>query len=339
MNKLRLLSLFSGIGAFEKALSRLNIPYELIGFSEIDKFAINSYSAIHNIDKRLNLGDIEAIDENDLDDFDILVGGSPCQNISKCGNNKGLIGDYSRLFYDYTRILNYKKPKYFVFENVDNLLQTNKGLDWQIVKREFEKEYNIYWKILNSKHYDIPQDRSRLFVVGIRRDFNQAFSFAERTQVTHKSIQDMLEDQPEDNLFIEKTNGRYDEILDRFNILKHEKQKIVRIGNIYPKNGQNGNIYSIYGLSPTLRSGQGIVGSGIGSNNAPKILTTCKRIRKTSSLENWRFMGFDDDDYYMAKNVGVSNTQLYKQAGNSIVVNVLEDIFNNLLSDYIVKQS
>lgn len=91
-------------------------------------------------------------------------------------------------------------------------------------------------------------------------------------------------------------------------------------------------IYSTKGLAPTLRSGQGIKGSGIGSNNAPKILTTDKRIRKTSSLECWRLMGFDDADYYKAKSSGVSNTQLYKQSGNSIVVDVLVHIFRNLFN-------
>ena len=113
MSKLRVLSLFSGIGAFEKALTNLNIPFDLVGFSEIDKYAIKSYCAIHNVDIGKNLGDITKINLNTVGDFDILVGGSPCQNISimrktsvEGRNPEGLSGSESRLFFDYVNVLN-----------------------------------------------------------------------------------------------------------------------------------------------------------------------------------------------------------------------------------------
>lgn len=104
---IRLLSLFSGIGAFEKALERLNIDYELVGFSEIDKFAIQSYCKIHNVDEKLNLGDIRNINENLLPDFDLMTWGFPCQDISIAGKLKGIQKDKTRsgLYYDGYRIL------------------------------------------------------------------------------------------------------------------------------------------------------------------------------------------------------------------------------------------
>ncbi len=103
-----------------------------------------------------------------------------------------------------------------------------------------------------------------------------------------------------------------------------------KVENIYPSGGQNGMIYNNDGIAPTLRSGQGIKGHGIGSNNTPKILMEDYRIRRLTPLECWRLMGFDDDDFWKARNTRLSNTQLYKLAGNSIVVNVLEAIFKEL---------
>lgn len=102
---------------------------------------------------------------------------------------------------------------------------------------------------------------------------------------------------------------------------------IIKLGNIYPSNGQNGNIHSCDGLSPTISAGQGKIGNGIGSNNSPKILNNFK-IRKLTPRECWRLMGVKDEQF--DKIVGISDTQLYKMAGNSIVVNVLEAIFRNM---------
>ena len=139
---LKLLSLFTGIGAFEKALERLNIDYELVGFSEIDKFAIKSYCAIHNVPENKNLGDITKINIDKIPDFDLLTWGFPCQDISIAGRMEGIKkGTRSGLYYDGYEILKAKMPKYSIIENVKNLnqptqfasnsfvtLKTNKGI-------------------------------------------------------------------------------------------------------------------------------------------------------------------------------------------------------------------
>ena len=110
---IKLLSLFTGIGAFEKALERLNAEYELVGFSEIDKYAIKSYCAIHNVTEDKNYGDISKIDEKSLPDFDIMTWGFPCQDISIAGKLKGIKEGKTRsgLYYEGYRILKTKKPK------------------------------------------------------------------------------------------------------------------------------------------------------------------------------------------------------------------------------------
>ena len=111
-----------------------------------------------------------------------------------------------------------------------------------------------------------------------------------------------------------------------------ERKEVVKVGNIYPSNGENGNIYHDKGVTPTIKAGTGVTGNGIGSCNAPKVLMSdMYRIRKLTPNETWRLMDFSDEDFHKAEAVN-SNTQLYKQAGNSIVRNVLVAIFGQMIS-------
>ena len=125
---MKVFSLFSGIGAFEKALDNLNIPYELTGFSEIDKYAVKSYCAIHNVDESKNYGDITKIDEKALPkDIDLMTYGFPCQDISLAGKQKGMFNEdgsqtRSGLFFEALRIIETAKPRIAIAENVKNLV-------------------------------------------------------------------------------------------------------------------------------------------------------------------------------------------------------------------------
>ncbi|MGG3987290.1 DNA (cytosine-5-)-methyltransferase [Bacillus smithii] len=171
MEQLKVLSLFSGIGAFEKALTNLGINYELIGFSEIDKYAIESYCAIHNVDKTRNLGDITKVNKEKLPSFDILVGGSPCQAFSVAGKRKGFEDTRGTLFFEFVETLKAKQPKYFLFENVKGLINHDKGKTLNIIAESFsEVGYRIDMELLNSKYFNVPQNRERIFIVGIRED-------------------------------------------------------------------------------------------------------------------------------------------------------------------------
>jgi DNA (cytosine-5)-methyltransferase 1 len=171
MGKLKVLSLFSGIGAFEKALTNLGVDYELVGFSEIDKYAITSYCAIHNADESLNVGDISKVDKSKLPDFDLLVGGSPCQAFSVAGQRKGFEDTRGTLFFEYVDTLKHKQPKFFVFENVKGLINHDKGKTLNIIAESFsEVGYRIDMELLNSKYFDVPQNRERIYIVGIRED-------------------------------------------------------------------------------------------------------------------------------------------------------------------------
>lgn len=312
INNLKVLSLFSGIGAFEKALSKQKIDYELINYCEIDKFASKSYSAIHSIPESLNLGDITKIDEKLLPDFDLLVGASPCTNVSIAGNKKGLAGDQSKLFYDYSKILNYKKPKYFIFENVDNLINSNNGNDFIIVKEELSKNYNIYYKVLDAKNYTIPQSRKRLFIIGIRKDIKQEFNFPESKELKIQ-FKDLLQKQVDSKYYLSKKERQY---MDR-------EVKGGRTHWDFQHHHDTNNTYSHCIVANIFK--------GVPYN----VLKDNDIIRKLTPLECFRLMGFDDEDYYKAKEARISDTQLYKQAGNSIVVNVLEYIIQEFLKEYI----
>ena len=169
---IRLLSLFTAIGAFEKALTVLNIHYELVGFSEIDKFAVKSYCAIHNVDENKNLGDVKNIKTKNLKEVDFMTWGFPCQDISIAGNLKGIEEGKTRsgLYFEGYRILKDVMPKVSIIENVKNL--TSKRFREKFVKilKDIEDAgYNNYWRVLNAKDYGLPQNRERVFVISIRK--------------------------------------------------------------------------------------------------------------------------------------------------------------------------
>jgi len=140
---------------------------ETIGFSEIDKYA----SAVlkHRWPNIKNYGDITKIDWSKVPDFDLLTGGSPCQDLSIAGKRAGLEGNRSGLFYEYMRAVREKQPKYFIWENVKGALSSNKGFDFAAVLNEMaEAGYSLWWQVLNAKDFGVPQNRERIFVVGFR---------------------------------------------------------------------------------------------------------------------------------------------------------------------------
>lgn len=213
---MKILSLFSGIGAFEKALTNLNIPYELIGFSEIDKYAIKSYCAIHGVSESMNLGDISKIDEKALTkNIDLITYGFPCQDISLAGKQKGLFNEdgtqtRSGLFFEALRIIEATKPKVAIAENVKNLTSKKFSEQFKMVLDSLETAgYNNYWQILNAKDYGIPQNRERVFIVSIRKDIDTgAFEFPQSFPLELR-LADMLEKTVDEEYFIEAPFNEY----------------------------------------------------------------------------------------------------------------------------------
>lgn len=207
--EMKVLSLFSGIGAFEKALDNLQIPYELAGFSEIDKYAVKSYCAIHGVDESMNLGDITKIDEKALPkDIDLVTYGFPCQDISLAGKQKGLFNDdgsktRSGLFFEALRIIEATQPRVAIAENVKNLTGKKFKEQFELVLKSLEEAgYNNYWKVLNAKDYGIPQNRERLFIISIRKDIDDGeFEFPEGFPLELR-LKDMLDDEVDEKFYL-----------------------------------------------------------------------------------------------------------------------------------------
>lgn len=376
--QLRLLSLFSGIGAFEKALGN---KVELVNYCEIDKYAAKAYSVIHNVSEDLNLKDIRTVDTSTLKDIDLITYGFPCVDISQAGKQKGFVDDNgnvtrSGLFFEALRIIKDLQPKYAICKNVKALTSKKFEKEFKLVLDSLSAVgYNNYYQVLNAKDYGIPQNRERIFIISIRKDVdNGSFVFPDKMPLNIR-LKDILEDVVDEKFYLSqdkikslkaslfmletkcviekeieivghtKSGGERSAILSTTGICnclsatdyKQPKQivedaKVMQIGNIKPKNSwdnpQYGRVYNANGISPSLLTMQG-------GNRQPKIIEQKQdfRIRKLTPLECWRLMGFEDTDFWKVKNSGISNSQLYKMAGNSIVVNVLRAIFRELLNE------
>ena len=247
---IRLLSLFSGIGAFEKALDRENIPYELANFCEIDKFAVKSYCAVHGVSEGKNLGDISKIASEDIPDCDLVTYGFPCQDVSVAGNQKGIVAGQTRsgLLYEALRIIEAKKPSYAICENVKNLVGKKFKPDFdKLLFMLDELGYNSYWQVLNAKDYGIPQNRERVFVISIRKDVdNGTFKFPEKFPLELR-LKDMLEGDVDEKFYLTPKQVKC------LNVNEPKGTDILHVGNT-KSGGQKSDIISADGISSCLNA-------------------------------------------------------------------------------------
>ena len=161
----RVFSMFSGIGGFELGIEQSDINTELVGYAEIDKYAILIFEK--QFTGVTNYGDATAITASNLPDFDLLVGGFPCQAFSIAGKQQGFSDTRGTLFFDIARICAEKRPRYLVLENVKGLLSHDGGQTFQRILRVLaDLGYRVEWQVLNSKNFGVPQNRERVFIVG-----------------------------------------------------------------------------------------------------------------------------------------------------------------------------
>lgn len=244
---MKVLSLFSGIGAFEKAFKNMNIPVDLVAYCEIDKYASRSYSAIHDVPETMNLGDITKVDTSTLPkDIGLICYGFPCQDISNAGHMRGFEHEGERtrsgLFFEALRIIEDTQPLFAICENVKNLTSKKFEKEFEIVLSSLEAAgYNNYWQILDAKDYGIPQHRERVFIVSIRKDIDRGFEFPEKQELKLRFI-DMLEDDPVDEkYFLTEKN------------LEHYNREF----------GSKGKQQEVFGIADTLCAAMGSGGGNI----------------------------------------------------------------------------
>lgn len=326
---MKLLSLFSGIGAFEKALDRLEINYELVNYCEIDKHTSKAYAMMHDCDESFNLGDITKIDTSVLpNDIDLITYGFPCQDISSEGKQKGFETDGERtrsgLFFEALSVIEDTKPKIAIAENVKNLVSKKFSKEFDIVLSSLEEAgYNNYYKVLNAKDYDIPQNRERVLIVSIRKDVDTGLFVFPAPIATKRTLKDILDN----NVKFEK-----------YKVPERILEKIVistdplKIKNATKQGYIECNLYdSITTSFPNSQTRRGRVGKQCSQTlTTSKIMAvnTPEGIRYLTEKECFRLMGFDDIDFEKIKDT--KSTYLYKQAGNSIVVDVLVHLFKSL---------
>lgn len=366
---LRVFEAFAGYGSQSIALRNLGIEHEVVAISEIDKYAIKAYEAIHGPTN--NLGDICKINPSDIPDHDLFTYSFPCQDLSVAGKQAGLgKGTRSGLLYECEKIIEAKKPKYLLLENVKNLVGKK-------FKPQFDEwleyleglGYTNYWKVLNAKDYGVPQNRERVFVVSILGE-HESYKFADKIPLD-KCIADILEDKVDEKYYLSeeiqkrfkltnqnkniigttkpdfRTIGQRDVVYDKNGIMgalvatdyKQPKQILDFVGGIGDKDwvGDNKKLSRNYPQGNRVYSSEGIAcsqtsnGGGLGGPTG--LYLTDYRIRKLTPRECFRLMGMKDDDIDKIQAAGISNTQQYKMAGNSIVVDVLEAIFKNLFME------
>lgn len=373
---LRVGSDFSGVGAFNQALIRLGVEYKEVFACDMDKFARETF--IHNYGEPeyypINVYDREI----PSDSLDIYMTSPPCQAFSLAGKRMGKDDKRGILFFNSHEFIQVNKPRFFIFENVKGLLSDDGGKTFQewcnmlggksingvpvLFPYEESVPYHLYWQVLNAKNYGVPQNRERVFLIGIRDDADNRFQFPREEHLT-KRLKDVLEDEVSEEYFLKKKVDLKSSVTDSYEVIQLNECK--ESGGKQPY--QQNRVYDSNGLCPALNAGQITWGGNLVLYNDKRLNATLKKhelptgkpmmldtynqsihdecptlkarhaqnndrklwdgykIRRLTPRECFRLMDFPDTFTW-----SVSDSQAYKQAGNSIVVNVLCKILKQL---------
>jgi len=356
---------FSGVGAFNQALNRLRIEYKELFACDMDKFARETF--IHNYGEPeyypTNVYDREIPKES----LDIYMTSPPCQAFSLAGKRLGKDDKRGILFFNSYEFIQVNKPRYFIFENVKGLLSDDSGKTFQewvnmlggksvngvpvLFPYDESVPYHLYWKVLNAKHHGVPQNRERVFLIGIRDDIDNSFQFPKEEHLS-KRLKNVLEDDVDDKYFISnekikyllRTEGTTFNV--NANILENDLPNESRtIQASYYKASRDAQYLKIKSAT-SIGYEKAVEGDSInfsvpnsetrrarvGKQVAQTLDTSCNqatidgyKIRRLTPRECFRLMDFPNTFTW-----NVSDSQAYKQAGNSIVVNVLYKIIKNL---------
>jgi len=359
---IRLATMFSGIGAIEFAFKRLKLKADIVFASDNDKFVKESYFSNYKISEENWYDDVHDIKGQKYQGkIDLLVGGSPCQSFSMVGKRRGLDDTRGTLFYEFARVVKESQPKVFIYENVKGLINHDKGNTFETIKATFDElGYKYYYKVLNAKDYGVAQHRERIFVVGFR-DKSIKFDFPFPIPL-ETNMQDFLEDYIESKYYLkekgvkfvtssknrkkrytqingdiaicQKANQQFNwhgdfiyenqaeqefsefifdvnEVEEKYYLSEKVKTYVLASGT---KNFKTSTKTDLEVARPLLQSMHKMHRAGVDNY----VTHNKGRIRKLTPKECLRLMGFGDG----FKQV-VSDTQMYRQAGNSIVVDVL----------------
>jgi len=327
MGKFRLFEMFAGYGGASFALKKASIPFECVGYSEIDKFAIQCYEQNHllNVPEKLkdskyryyvpyNFGDCTKINPHELPDFDLLTGGFPCQSFSVAGKGFGELDTRGTLFNEIIRIAEVKKPKWMLLENVKGLTIKKHKATFDKILSELDRiGYSVLWKVLNSKEHGIPQNRERVFFACFRdaEDWERFEGFPEKEELKI-FLKDILEDEVDEKYYLTK-----EQEVNKGFLEKHRVENIV-----YKPRGDEGIRVGANGICPCqVREQRGWT---IGLHNV-NIVYDGKRWRVLTEKETFKVMGFLNDEIIL-----LNHKQDYKIAGNGWDINLVSKIFKEM---------
>lgn len=326
---MKFLELCAGIGGFRQALE--NLGCECVGYSEIDKYAIKLYSAFFN-DER-NFGDVTKIEAEKLPDFELLVGGFPCQAFSIAGKRGGFNDTRGTIFFDFARIMKAKKPKFAIFENVKGLLNHEGGWTFETMLRTLDEiGYDAQWGILNTRFHGLPQNRERVYIVANLRErsstkilFERGDGITDKMERTESGIIGQFynrKGKTHQDLGVISSEGHSPALL----ATTHKNPRIVKIGDIDGLNTQYSRVYDSEGVSTTINA----QGGGLGAKTG--LYSAGDKVRRLTPKECFRLQGFKDEMVELGYKLGISDSQLYKMAGNAVSVPVVEWVAQKVLN-------
>lgn len=343
-------SLFSGIGGFEIGIGP---SHECVGFSEIDPYAIKNYQS--HYPSHTNYGDITKINEKELPDFELLVGGFPCQSFSIAGKRKGFEDTRGTLFFEICRIIKEKQPRLILLENVKGLLSHDAGRTFAtIITALDELGYDLQWQVLNSKDFGVPQNRERVYIAGHLRGTRrpEVFPFGTGNQEhISKTIQQGCAStltgrsagggNRRGNYIIHNVYGGFGEGVREFHDYSptirtascggHIPNVVIRVPEATKKGYAEATIGDSINLAvPHSSTRRGRVGRGVAqtldTGMQQHTLVSDMKVRRLTPVECERLQGFPDN-----WTEGISDTQRYKTLGNAVTTNVIKAIMQRML--------
>lgn len=316
---IRFIDLFAGIGGFHIAMEEYGA--KCVFASEIDKYAIETYKHNHlKNNENIMHGDITKIDATEIPEHDVICAGFPCQPFSISGLQLGFEDSRGTLFFDVMRIVKVHKPMIVFLENVANLKKHNEGSTINRMKTILQDTgYDVYIEVLNASDFEVPQARKRVYFVAFRNDLKvKKFNFPIGSLNNSVKLEDILENEVDDKYYIIRDDITFKDETAITRLEERKKNEPIRIGTIN-KGGQGDRIYSTKGHAITLSAH----GGGSGAKTGAYLVNG--RVRKLTPREGLRVQGFPDDFEFP-----VSDSQAYKQLGNSVAIPVLKNILKNV---------
>jgi len=329
---LKVFEMFSGYGGASFALKKAKIKYKTIGFSEVDSVAIQCYK--QNFPSIKNFGDCTKIIPNELQDFDLLTAGFPCQPFSEAGRHHGIHDTRGTLFHDIIRIAKAKQPSYMVLENVKGLtFKNHQGTLKTILKEIDQIGYNCKYQVLNSRDYGTPQNRERVVFLCINKSINRLIQFPKKEKL-RLYLKDLVLKNVREEYNLKPSSRKFKKDKfpkkDKFN--QHQIISVAIRNKNRAKHQYKGLKYGSFPVELHLRFNK-----DFGVSYAVKLARheymvadmSLNKIRYLTPVECFRLMGFFNDEIHLE---GISRTNQYKLAGNGWDINLFSKIFKAFLT-------